>query len=46
MEDVKNSVDLTPFKAKFAGDDKELQAEFDDMTVHLVKITFNEAAQR
>jgi glyoxylase-like metal-dependent hydrolase (beta-lactamase superfamily II) len=46
VEDVKDSVDLTPFKAKFAGDDKELQAEFDDMTVHLVKITFNEAAQR
>lgn len=46
VDDVKGSVDLTPFKAKFAGDDKDLQAEFDDMTVHLVKIAFTEAAQR
>ena len=27
-------------------DDKDLQAEFDDMTTHLVKIAFNEAALR
>jgi cyclase len=46
LEDVKNSVDLTPFRLKFAGDDKDLQAEFDDMTGHLVKIVFNEAALR
>jgi len=46
MDEVKGSVDLTPFRAKFAGDNKDLQAEFDDMTDHLVKITFNEAAQR
>lgn len=46
LDEVKSSVDLTPFRAKFAGDDQDLQAEFDDMTVHLVKITFNEAAQR
>ncbi len=46
LDDVKNSVDLTPFRAKFAGEDKDLQAEFDDMAVHLVKITFNEAALR
>jgi cyclase len=46
LDDVKSSVDLTPFRQKFAGDDKDLQAEFDDMTVHLVKITFNEAALR
>ena len=46
VDEVKGSVDLTPFRAKFAGDDKDLQAEFDDMTDHLVKITFNEAAQR
>ncbi len=46
LEEVKGSVDLTPFRVKFAGDDKDLQAEFDDMTVHLVKIVFNEAALR
>jgi cyclase len=46
FDDVKGSVDLTPFRQKFAGDDKDLQAEFDDMTVHLVKIAFNEAASR
>jgi glyoxylase-like metal-dependent hydrolase (beta-lactamase superfamily II) len=46
VDDVKSSIDLTPFRQKFAGDDKDLQAEFDDMTDHLVKIAFNEAALR
>ena len=46
VDDVKGSVDLTSFQQKFAGDDKDLQAEFDDMATHLVKIVFNEAAQR
>jgi glyoxylase-like metal-dependent hydrolase (beta-lactamase superfamily II) len=46
LDDVKGSIDLTPFRSKFAGDDKDLQAEFDDMATHLVKITFNEAALR
>jgi glyoxylase-like metal-dependent hydrolase (beta-lactamase superfamily II) len=46
VNDIKGSVDLTPFRGKFAGDDKDLQAEFDDMAEHLVKITFAEAAQR
>lgn len=46
LDEVKGSVDLTPFRAKFAGDDKDLQAEFDDMTAHLVKLAFNEAALR
>jgi cyclase len=46
LDDVKDSVELSPLRPKFAGDDKDLQAAFDDMTVHLVKITFNEAALR
>jgi cyclase len=46
LDDVKGSVDLTPFRLKLAGDDKDLQAEFDDMASHLVKIAFNEAALR
>ena len=46
LEDVKDSVDLSLFRTRFAGDDKDLAAAFDDMSVHLVKITFNEAALR
>jgi hypothetical protein len=46
LEELKGSVDLTPFRPKFAGDDKQLQAEFDDMTGHLLKIVFNEATLR
>jgi len=46
LDEVKGSVDLTPFRQKFAGDNKKLQAEFDDMAEHLVKIAFNEAALR
>jgi hypothetical protein len=30
--DVRGAVDLTPLRAKFAGDNKDLQAEFDDLT--------------
>jgi len=37
---------LTAFRTKFAGDDIDLQAQFDDMTTHLVEIVFKEAAQR
>jgi cyclase len=46
LDDVKGSVDLTTFRARFAGDDKDLQSQFDDMASHLVKIAFTEAAQR
>ena len=46
LDQIKGSVDLTPFRQKFAGDDKDLQAAFDDMAASLVKITFSEAAQR
>lgn len=46
LDDVKGSVDLASFRQRFAGDDKDMGAEFDDMTVHLVKITFEEAALR
>jgi hypothetical protein len=37
---------LGPFRPKFAGDDKDLAAQFDDMTTHLAKLVFNEAALR
>lgn len=46
VDEVRGSVNLAPFRQKFAGDDQDLQAQFDDMASQLVKITFNEAAQR
>lgn len=46
LDEVRGAVDLTPFRHKFAGDNKDLEAQFDDMTSQLVKITFSEAAQR
>jgi cyclase len=46
LDEIRGSVDLTPFRLKFAGDNKDLQAQFDEMTSQLVKITFSEAAQR
>jgi hypothetical protein len=46
LDEIKGSVDLTPFRVKFAGDDKDLQAAFDEMAAHLVKTTFTEAQQR
>jgi glyoxylase-like metal-dependent hydrolase (beta-lactamase superfamily II) len=46
LDQVKGSVDLTPFRAKFAGDNKDIQAEFDDMTDQLVKAVFAEAQAR
>jgi cyclase len=46
LDEVKGSVDLKPFRQKFAGDDKDMQAAFDDMATSLVKIIFSEAQQR
>jgi len=46
VHEVKGSVDLTPFKAKFAGTDPDLAAEFGDMSAQLVKLVFSEAALR
>jgi len=46
VDDVRGGVDLAPFRAKFAGEDKDLAAQFDDMAVHLVNIVFNGAALR
>ena len=46
LEGVKGAVDLTPFRQRFAGTDKELGAAFDDMAVNLVKVVFEEASLR
>jgi glyoxylase-like metal-dependent hydrolase (beta-lactamase superfamily II) len=46
VDQVKGAVDLTPFRARFAGDDKDLQAEFDNQTSHLVELVFKEESLR
>ena len=46
LDDVKGVVDLAAFRPRFAGTDRDLAAEFDDMTTHLVKVVFQEASLR
>jgi cyclase len=46
LDEVKGSVDMRPFRQRFAGNDKDLLAQFDEMAGELVKIAFSEAAQR
>jgi glyoxylase-like metal-dependent hydrolase (beta-lactamase superfamily II) len=46
LDDVKAAVDLTPFRQRFAGADKDQGDAFDDMATHLVKIVFEEASLR
>ena len=46
LDDVKGGVDLTPFRQRFAGDDKDLGDSFDDAASHLVKLVFLEASLR
>jgi len=46
VDDIRGGVDLTQFRSRFAGEDKDLAAQFDDMAVHLVNIVFNGAALR
>jgi hypothetical protein len=46
LDDVKGGVDLTPFRQRFAGDDKDLGDSFDDAARHLVKLVFLEASLR
>jgi cyclase len=46
LDDVKGGVDLSPFRQRFAGDDKELGAAFDDVAARLVKLVFAEARLR
>ncbi len=45
-DDVKGSVDLTPFRQRFAGNDAELSAAFDQVSARLVKLVFDEARLR
>ena len=46
VDDVRKSIDLTPFRQSFAGDDKDLGAAFDDVSAQLVKLVFQEASSR
>jgi cyclase len=46
VNDVKGSVDLSSFKLRFAGNDKELSAAFDQAAAELVKLVFREASLR
>jgi len=46
LDEVKGAVDLTPFRQRFAGADKETAAAFDDMAANLVKVVFEEASLR
>lgn len=46
LDEVKGAVDLSPFRERFAGTDKDTAAAFDDMTSNLVKVVFEEASLR
>ena len=46
LDEVKGAIDLTPFRQRFAGDDKDLATAFDDMAANLVKVVFEEASLR
>ena len=46
FEGVKSGVDLTPFRQRFAGSDKDRGAAFDDMTTNLTKVVFEQATLR
>lgn len=46
VDDVKGSIDLRAFRQKFAGNDPELQAAFDDMANNLIGVAFKEASLR
>lgn len=46
LDEIKGVVDLSSFRQRFAGNDKDLNAGFDDMTANLVKVVFEEESLR
>jgi cyclase len=44
LDDVKGGVDLTAFRQRFAGNDKDARAAYDDAARSLVKLVFEEAS--
>jgi cyclase len=46
LDSVKEAVDLTPFRQRFAGSDKDLNDAFDSAAADLVKLVFRESSLR
>jgi len=46
VDDVRGAVDLSRFRQRFAGNDKNLAMAFDDVSAELVKLVFQEASSR
>ena len=46
VDDVKGQIDLSRFRQRFAGANKDLEAAFDHAAADLVKLTFREASLR
>ena len=46
LDEVKTSIDLTPFRQRFAGNDKDLGEAFDEAAANLVKVVFQESSLR
>jgi glyoxylase-like metal-dependent hydrolase (beta-lactamase superfamily II) len=46
LDDAKGSMDLSPFRQRFAGTDKDLADLFDDRAASLIKLVFLEASAR
>ena len=46
VDQVKGGVDLSSFRQRFAGNDKDLSAAFDQDAEDLVKLVFREASLR
>ena len=46
VDDVKGGIDLSAFRERFAGNDKDLGEAFDDVSARLIKLVFDEARLR
>jgi glyoxylase-like metal-dependent hydrolase (beta-lactamase superfamily II) len=46
VDEVKGSVDLSSFQQRFAGNDQDRIAAFNDMTANLIRVVFEEASLR
>lgn len=46
VDDVKGAIDLSPFRQRFAGNDKAVANQFDEMAQSFVKLVFEEASLR
>ena len=46
LDDVKGGVDLSAFRQRFAGDDKEQGEAFDEAANDLIKVVYEESTLR